>query len=65
MLLLVIAVINSIAALFAHEFACRRGRNANFWTFVTALFAPALAVVLLMPEKSDTDAEVAQLPGNA
>ncbi len=63
MMILIFAVINAIAALFAHEFAHRKGRNAGAWTFVTALFAPLLVVVLLLPEKTDMTTEPVQ--GNA
>lgn len=60
MLILVFAVVNAIAALFAHEVAYRKGRSAGAWTFATAIFAPALALVLLLPRKADV--ETAPLP---
>lgn len=53
MSLLILAFVNSIAALFAHEFAQRKSRNSGLWTLLTALFAPMLVVVLLLPDKAD------------
>ena len=57
MSLLVIAIINAIAALAAHALATRKGRNADLWTFMTALFAPALLGLLALSEKQEPHAE--------
>ena len=59
--LLIVATVNAIAALLAHAIAGRKGRNADGWTFATALFFPALLVLLVLPQKPAVEEEADDL----
>jgi len=64
-IVLVIAVINAVAALWAHAVASRKGRNADHWTLATALFSPAILALLALPHRNTEAVDVATVESAA